>query len=150
MPSLEMRSPWRHTHGALPDPGPHVLSLLVPLLGDVTAVVAVRGGGDQVHLIMQHTARRSSTASVTLTAPAATGTHLSVDGEAGREVLPSPALETPNMVVAHQAALDAVLDVANHPARGHACDVHFGARVVEVLDAAQRSLANGGRIELAG
>jgi hypothetical protein len=53
----------------------------------VTAVAAGRGRGDQLHLIMQHSAGRSSTASVTLTAPTAIGTHVSVDGEAGREVL---------------------------------------------------------------
>jgi predicted dehydrogenase len=146
--SLETRSPWRHAHGALWDLGPHVLSVLVPLLGDVTAVVADRGRYDQVHLIMQHSEGRSSTASVTLTAPAATGTHVSVDGAAGREVLPPPDLATPRIVAAHQAALDALLDLANQPARGHACDVHFGARVVEVLDAARRSLATGCRIEL--
>jgi predicted dehydrogenase len=148
-PSLETRSPWRHEHGALWDLGPHVLSLLVPLLGDVTAIVADRGHGDQVHLIMQHSAGRSSTASVTLTAPAAIGTHVSVDGEAGREVLPPPSLETPVMVAAHQAALDALLGLADRPDRNHACDVHFGARVVEVLDAARRSLADGCRIDLA-
>jgi predicted dehydrogenase len=148
-PALETRSPWRHEHGALWDLGPHVLSLLVPVLGDVTAIVAARGRGDQVHLIMQHSTGRSSTASVTLTAPAAIGTHLAVDGEAGREVLPTPALETPNMVTAHQAALDALLELADQPARGHPCDVHFGARVVEVLDAARRSLADGCRLELA-
>jgi predicted dehydrogenase len=147
-PGLETRSPWRHEHGALWDLGPHVLSLLVPVLGDVTAIVALHGRGDQVHLIMQHSAARSSTASVTLTAPAAIGTHLAVDGEAGREVLPPPSLETPNMVAAHQAALDALLDLADRPASGHACDVHAGARVVDVLDAARRSLANGCRVEL--
>ena len=37
-PGLETRSPWRHEHGALWDLGPHVLSVVVPLLGDVTAV----------------------------------------------------------------------------------------------------------------
>jgi len=147
-PSLETRSPWRHEHGALWDLGPHVLSVLVPLLGDVTAVVADRGHGDQVHLIMQHSAGGSSTASVTLTAPTAIGTHLLVDGEAGREVLPTPSLEPPLMVAAHQTALSALLDLADHPDRGHPCDVHFGARVVDVLDAARRSIANGCRIEI--
>jgi len=147
-PGLETRSPWRHEHGALWDLGPHVLSVLVPLVGDVTAVMAGRGYRDQVHLIMHHATGRSSTASVTLTAPAAIGTHVSVNGEAGREVLPPPVLETPLLVAAHQAALDALLDLADHPARGHPCDVHFGARVVEVLDAARRSLTEGRRIEL--
>jgi predicted dehydrogenase len=147
-PGLETRSPWRHEHGALWDLGPHVLSVLVPLLGDVIAVMAGRGDGDQVHLIVQHAAGGSSTASVTLTAPAAIGTHLSVDGEAGREVLPPPVLQTPLLVAAHQAALDALLDLADHTAGGHPCDVHFGARVVQVLDAARRSLAEGCRIEI--
>lgn len=147
-PGLETRSPWRYEHGALWDLGPHVLSVVVPLLGDVTAVIAGRGYGDQVHLIVQHTAGRSSTASVTLTAPAAVGTHVSVCGEAGREVLPPLALETPRVVAAHRAAFDALLDLADSPARGHPCDVHFGARVVQVLDAARRSLAEGCRIEL--
>jgi predicted dehydrogenase len=148
-PSLETRSPWRHEHGALWDLGPHVVSVLVPLLGEVTAVVAARGRNDQVHMIMQHSHGRSSSASVALTAPAAIGTHVSVDGEAGREVLPPPALETPRMVAAHQAALDALVEFAEQPGRGHPCDVHFGAQVVAVLDAAQRSLASGCRIELA-
>src|SRR5579859_47098 len=147
-PSLETRSPWRHEHGALWDLGPHVLSVLVPLLGDVTGVVADRGRGDQVHLIMQHSTGGSSTASVTLTAPTAIGTHLLVDGEAGREALPTPSLEPPLMVAAHQTALSALLDLADHPDRGHPCDVHFGARVVDVLDAARRSIANGCRIEI--
>jgi predicted dehydrogenase len=144
-PLLETRSPWRHEHGALWDLGPHVLSVLVPLLGDVTAVMADRGHNDQVHLIMQHSDGRSSTASVTLTAPAAVGTHVSVDGEAGREVLPPPSLDTPRMVAAHRVALDALLELADQPGRGHPCDVHFGARVVEVLDAARRSMASGCR-----
>jgi hypothetical protein len=52
------------------------------------------------------------------------------------------------MVAAHQAGLDALLDLAHHPGRGHPCYVHFGARVVEVLDAARRSLVNGCRIQL--
>ena len=64
-------------------------------------------------------------------------------------VLPPPSLETPRLVVAHEAALDALLDLADHPDRGHPCDVHFGARVVQILDAARRSLAEGCLIELA-
>jgi len=68
---------------------------------------------------------------------------------AGREVLPPPVLETPLMVAAHKAAVDALLELADHPASGHACDVHFGARVVQVLDAARRSLADGCRIQRA-
>jgi predicted dehydrogenase len=142
-------SPWRREYGALWDLGPHALSLLVPLLGEVTTVVAERGGGDQVHVIMRHEPDNSSVASVTLTAPSATGTNVYVDGERGRETLPSTPLEPPNLIGAHMAAVDALLGVAAQSDRRHPCDVRFGARVVQVLDAAQRSLASSHRIELA-
>jgi predicted dehydrogenase len=145
----QARSAWRREYGALWDLGPHALSLLVPLLDEVTAVVAGAGRGDQVNLILQHPRNCSSTASVSLTAPpAGTGTHLNTDGEDGRQTLPEPSLENTLVVAAHQAALDALIDLAAHSQRGHPCDVHFGARVVEVLDAAQRSLASGCRVEV--
>jgi hypothetical protein len=41
------------------------------------------------------------------------------------------------------------VDVAQAGDRGHPCDVQFGARIVQVLDAAQRSLTNACRVELA-
>ena len=76
-------SAWRHEKGALWDIGPHALSLLWPVLGDVTAVMAGAGRGDQVHLIFRHTDGRSSTASLSMTVPeAATGSTLYVYGPA--------------------------------------------------------------------
>ncbi len=142
------KNPSRLQSIALWDLGPHARSLLVPLLDEVTAVVAGAGRGDQIHLILQHPGNCSSTASVSLTAPTGTGTQLYADGEHGRQTLPEPSLENTRVVAAHQAALDALIDLAVHPLRGHPCDVHFGARVVEVLDAAQRSLASGCRVEV--
>ena len=62
-------SPWRHDKGALWDVGPHALSLLLPALGDVTAVVAGGGRGDEVHVVMRHADGASSTASLSMTVP---------------------------------------------------------------------------------
>jgi predicted dehydrogenase len=136
-------SPWRHEKGALWDIGPHALSQLWPVLGEVRAVLAGAGVRDQVHLVLQHGDRRSSTASLSLTVPpAATATTVYVYGPQGREVAPSGPFDS---VAAHGRALDALLQQVAHPGSGHPCDVHFGARVVEVLAAAEQSL-NSGRV----
>lgn len=136
-------SPWRKEKGGLWDVGPHALSMLVPVLGDVVAVVAGGGRGDQVHLVLEHVEGRSSTLSLSLTVPvAAVGSTTYVYGEHGREVAPSGSVDP---VVAHSAALDALLDAAASGAPAHECDVHFGARVVEVLAAAEEALRTGRR-----
>jgi predicted dehydrogenase len=144
-------SPWRREKGALWDVGPHALALLWPVLGDVVTVVAGSGRGDQVHLLLQHASGASSTASLSLTVPAAaTGSQLYVYGEAGRESAPLGPLPVSQIVEAHQRALDALLEQVRAPGVGNACDVHFGARVVEVLSAAERSLQTGTRIQVSG
>ena len=138
------QSTWRREKGALWDIGPHALALLWPVLGDVRSVMAAGGRGDQVHLVFQHAGGASSTASLTLTAPrAATGDAVYFDGERGRETAPLPHLDTAEVIAAHQAALSVLVDQMQHAGPGHACDVHFGARVVEVLAAAEQSLATG-------
>jgi predicted dehydrogenase len=142
-------SPWRREKGALWDIGPHALSLLVPALGDVTAVMAGGGRGDQVHLVMQHAQGRSSTASLSLTVPeAAAGSSVYVYGEGGRTSAPAGSSDMARVVAAHQRALDALIDLTEHPSAGHPCDVHFGARVVEILAAAEQSLASGRQVHV--
>jgi predicted dehydrogenase len=142
-------SPWRRDKGALWDIGPHALSLLWPVLGDVTTVVAGSGRGDQVHLVLQHAGGESSTVSLSLTVPeAATGSLMYVYGEEGRASAPLDPLDTAGVVAAHQCAVDALLDLAQNPAAGPVCDVHFGARVVEVLAAAEQALRTGARVHV--
>lgn len=141
-------SPWRREHGALWDMGPHSLALLIPILGDITAVSAVAGRGDQVHLILRHGQGSSSTSSFSYTSPAANGNSLYVDGSAGRSAAPMPALATADSIAAHGAALDALIDQVQQAKPSHPCDVHLGARVVEVLAAAQASLASGCIVEV--
>jgi predicted dehydrogenase len=140
-------SPWRKEKGALWDVGPHALSVLWPALGDVIGVVAGAGRGDQVHLVLEHTDGRSSTLSLSLTAPvAAIGNATYVYGEHGRETAPTVAADP---VAAHSCAIDALIEAAAMPEPRHPCDVHFGARVVEVLAAAEEALRTGCRVALA-
>src|ERR1035437_5099917 len=55
--------------GALWDIGPHALSILLPALGPVTHVVADRGLGDTVMVVLRHESGAASTMSLSLTAP---------------------------------------------------------------------------------
>ncbi len=139
-------SPWRHEKGGLWDVGPHALSILWPALGPVRSVVAGAGVRDQVHLVLRHANDRSSTASLSLMVPPpAAGNALYVYGEHGREDAPPGPFDP---VLAHRAALDALVAQASAAEKGHACDVHFGARVVEVLAAAELSIRSGARVDL--
>ncbi|MGW5640804.1 Gfo/Idh/MocA family protein, partial [Streptomyces sp. NPDC003832] len=65
-------TPWRREKGALWDVGPHALSVLVPVLGEVRRVAAAAPGpGDTAHLVLEHAGGASSTLTLSLTAPEA-------------------------------------------------------------------------------
>jgi hypothetical protein len=118
------------------------------VLGDVTSVMTGGGRGDQVHLVMQHAGGASSTASLSLTVPPpAAGSMLHFYGPSGRLSGPSSPAD---VVAAHAAALDALMAQIEQPGSGHACDVHFGRRVVQILAAAERSLSSGQRQSVDG
>jgi predicted dehydrogenase len=140
-------SPWRHEHGALWDIGPHVLSLLVPSLGPVTAVQAGAGAGDTVHLVLFHGEATASTVTVShTTAPLAAGIEVWVHGDTGRLVLLP---EVGVAVEAHRVAVDE-LQAAALTGGAHPCDAAFGRDVVRVLETAQRALQTGCRETVAG
>ncbi|MEW2625076.1 Gfo/Idh/MocA family oxidoreductase [Streptomyces sp. NPDC048106] len=132
-------SPWRREKGALWDVGPHALSVLMPVLGDVTQVVAAgHGPGDTVHLVLDHAAGASSTVALSLTAPpAAAGTEYELRGESGVTVMPTAAEDA---TTALARAADALLAAAA-TGRPHPCDAAFGLRVTEILAAAEAHLA---------
>ncbi|MET8507268.1 Gfo/Idh/MocA family oxidoreductase [Streptomyces sp. NPDC004787] len=135
-------SPWRREKGGLWDVGPHVLSVFLPLLGDVTSVSCVAGRADTRHLTLRHASGASSTATLTLSAPqAASEAALSVHGERGKAVMPywDGALD------AFQAAVDALLEAAR-TGRPHPCDVRFGARLTEILAAAEAAATAGAEL----
>lgn len=132
-------SPWRRKKGALWDVGPHALSVLLPVLGDVRRVAAAaHGPGDTVHLVLDHAGGASSTLTLSLTAPpAAAGATVELRGAAGTTVLPDGSEEA---VAAFARAADALLTAAR-TGRPHSCDAAFGLRVTEILAAAGTVLA---------
>ncbi|MGW8744799.1 Gfo/Idh/MocA family protein [Streptomyces sp. NPDC055794] len=133
-------SPWRREKGALWDVGPHALSVLLPVLGDVRRVsAAVPGPGDTVHLVLDHTGGASSTLTLSLTAPpAAAGATVELRGRAGVTLLPE-AVEGP--VPALRRAADALLGAAGG-GRPSPCDAAFGLRVTEILADAEALLTD--------
>ena len=131
-------SPWRREKGALWDVGPHALSVLLPVLGDVRRVAAATPGpGDTVHLVLDHVGGASSTVTLSLSAPsAAEGATVELRGETGVAVLPDSSEDT---VTALVRAADALIDAAS-TGRPHPCDAAFALRVTEILAQAEALL----------
>ncbi|GAA3859444.1 Gfo/Idh/MocA family protein [Streptomyces sedi] len=134
-------STWRRERGALWDIGPHALSVLLPPLGDVTdlgAIRAIRGPGDTVHAALRHTSGASSTFTVSMSMPAqAAGVSAELRGAAGVSNLPERAAGGP--VRPYRRAVDALTEAAAG-GRSHPCDVRFGLRVTEILAAVEAAL----------
>lgn len=129
-------SRWRREKGGLWDVGPHVLSVLIPVLGDVTRVTAARGPRDTVHLVLRHESGASSTTTVGLSAPPkAAAAGIELIGDQGRLVLP----QWTDAVTSLHRAMDALLESAR-TGRAHGCDARFGLRLTEILAAAESQL----------
>ncbi|MGW1977473.1 Gfo/Idh/MocA family oxidoreductase [Streptomyces sp. NPDC001889] len=131
-------SPWRREKGGLWDVGPHVLSVLIPFLGEVTEVRAIPGARDTgtVHLVLQHASGGSSTATIGLGAPRrAAGVSVEFAGERGRAVLPKGS----DAVNALRQAVDE-LRQAIRSGEPNACDARFGVRLTEILAEAESQL----------
>ncbi|MFJ9664734.1 Gfo/Idh/MocA family protein [Streptomyces sp. NPDC101219] len=128
-------SPWRQDKGALWDVGPHALSVLLPVLGDVRRVTAAAPGpGDTVHLVLDHTDGASSTLTLSLTVPpAAAGATVELRGSAGVTRLPDA---SQGEVAALTRAADGLLAAADS-GRPHPCDAAFALRVTEILASAE-------------
>ncbi|MEU1186427.1 Gfo/Idh/MocA family oxidoreductase [Streptomyces sp. NPDC005859] len=135
-------TPWRGDKGALWDVGPHALSVLLPVLGDVRRVTAAaRGPRDTVHLVLDHVDGASSTVTLSLTAPPeAAGADLELRGTAGVIRLPRGGDAADALARAADELIAAARD-----GRSHACDAAFGLRVTEVLADAGALLAGGAR-----
>ncbi|MBT2411235.1 Gfo/Idh/MocA family oxidoreductase [Streptomyces sp. ISL-12] len=131
-------SPWRREKGALWDVGPHALSVMLPVLGDVRRVAAAAPGpGDTVQVVLDHTGGASSVLTLSLTAPpAAAGATVELRGETGVTLLPESAEgAVPALLRAGDALLTAV-----RTGRPHPCDAAFGLRVTEILAEAEALL----------
>lgn len=136
-PSPYADSPWRKAKGGLWDVGPHALSVLIPVLGDVTAVSATRGTSDVVQLALRHASGAVSTAVLSLGAPpAAAGVGLELRGTAGVFGLP----DWSDVPAAYGRALDALLTAARTKVPDPR-DAAFGARLTEILAEAEHLAA---------
>ena len=125
-------SPWRHERGGLWDVGPHAVAALLPALGAIEEVEAVRGPRDEVHVALRHASGAASSVSVSLTAPA--GVH-EVVFWGGDGLVRRPGDGTADIGAAYGAAIDALLTDDSR------LDARFGLEVVRVLAAAEARLA---------
>ncbi|MGA5467430.1 Gfo/Idh/MocA family protein [Streptomyces arboris] len=126
-------SPWRREKGGLWDVGPHALSVLIPVLGDVEHLTAARGPADTTHLILRHTSGASSTVTLGLSAPpAAAGMDIELRGAGGVAEIPC----WDGAEAAFRGAVDALAE-AVRTGVPHACDARFGLRLTELLAEAE-------------
>lgn len=141
-------SPWRKEYGALWDVGPHALSVLLPVLGDVTAVTGMAGQGDASRLLLRHDTGATSMVSLSLTTPPAAAGRPRVElvGEAGVRELPELSA---SIVDTLSIAVDDLVAAAATGRVRHECDVRFGLRVVEILTAARTAIDEQRVVELA-
>jgi predicted dehydrogenase len=140
-------SVWRQAEaGALWDIGPHVLSVLMPVLGDIESARATLGADRYVRFSTRHVSGATADVSVTLHAEPSAVTSRYVFRRPERELtLPEPELARPALYA--QAVSDLVGAVRSGKT-AHRCDVRLGVRVVEALAAAARSLETGAAVEV--
>ena len=139
-------SAWRHEAGAaLWDIGPHVLSVIVPLLGTVVEVRAEPGGGHVFRFATRHAGGANAEVSLSLHAERTDARNeYRFESDAGATVLPDPAFDRAGVYAL--AAGQLVRNIEGSPA-AHGCDAAFGADVVRVLEAVERSAATGRPVE---
>ena len=122
-------SQWRRDRGALWDLGPHALAWLLPTLGPAEQIAAVRGRGDEVHLVLRHATGAASSVTLSLTAPVEM-TEAVFWGSKGLVRMPGDV----DVAAAYAAAIDALL------AGDTRFGAEFGREVVRVLALADERL----------
>lgn len=133
-------SPWRKEKGGLWDVGPHVLSVVLPVLGPVQEVTALSGPRDTVHMLTRHLTGSVGSFAVTLdAAPQSQTFEVVLHGERGWVPIPDGDKDP---VEAFGIAIDRLVSQARGNL-GDPCDVRFGRDVVAVLEAAEMSLGSG-------
>jgi predicted dehydrogenase len=138
-------SPWRLEQGALWDVGPHLVAQLCAVLGPIRSVVARRGAGDLVSLLLEHESGAQSSASMAadFAPPAPSGSGTYFVGSRGRVAQPGVADWDAAARGAYSTAIACIADQVEHGAEAHPSDIRFGAHVTAVLAAAERSIASG-------
>jgi len=138
-------SAWRKEKGGLWDVGPHVLSVVLPVLGQVAEVTALSGAHGTKHVLLRHNFGAVSSLAVTLDAPPVLrGGETVFYGEHGTATVPD-AVGT--SVEAFGSAISQLLQAARHRAP-HPCGVHLGRLVVAILIAAETAEREGRTVSL--
>lgn len=137
-PSPYSRSAWRQASGAaLWDIGPHVLSILLPVLGPVDHIEAIHHADRRTTFKTVHANGATGAVSVTL--------HSAKNQAVRRYRFFSARLcvELPEPDFSYQAALQSaaadLLACINEPDREHRCGIAMGTEVIRLLEAAERS-----------
>lgn len=131
---------WRQAPGAaLWDIGPHVLSILLPVLGTVE------------HITARHHPDRRTTFETMHAGGAQALVSLTLHGDATQVIRryrfnsASKILELPEPPFSHQEAMQRaiteLLSQIDHPLQKHRADIALGLEVVRLLEAAQRNAA---------
>ena len=133
------RSLWRRADaGALWDIGPHVLSVLMPVLGAVQAIGAAAAVGKYVRFETHHAGGATGTVSLTLHADPGETANQYVFRGVGRELaLPDPDFSRPAAFVRAVTEFTAAVRSGNGV---HRADTRMGAEIVNVLAAVSRSM----------
>jgi predicted dehydrogenase len=128
------QSVWRQDKGALWDLAPHVLSVLLPLLGAAESVVALPGPGDQADLVVRHASGAASTITVSLTAPpGARSLEWRIFGAGQTAIMPDS--DDDDAPAAMANCVSALTAPAPHAVERY--DLALGRDIVAVLAAAQ-------------
>jgi predicted dehydrogenase len=129
-------SPWRWESGALWDLAPHLLALLIPVLGRVEEVAALRGRRDAAHVVLRHEGGATSDVAVSATTSAAAERlQLELWGPRGFSAAPLTNADVHGPYARALSALIAAIATGSH----HDCSARFGADVVRVLEAADEA-----------
>jgi predicted dehydrogenase len=131
-------SQWRHEKGGLWDLAPHILSIVMFILGPVDRVTAERGPRDTTNLLLHHGSGATSVMTVSLQAPAAaTVQDVAIWGARGRSWMPAGFDDSE---AALQVALSELIAIVEYGAVEHPCNLRFGRDIVHVLAAAEEAL----------
>jgi predicted dehydrogenase len=141
------QSIWRQAYaGALLDIGPHVLSVLIPLLGAVADISAQYGDDRVVTFTTRHAGGARAEVSLSLHENASAVGSAHTFRNARRQItLPEPAFSRPGVYSRAAGDLLAAIASGDH---AHRCDLRLGMTVVEILDAATRSIDTGRTVDI--
>ncbi|WP_330555555.1 Gfo/Idh/MocA family protein [Burkholderia multivorans] len=141
-------SGWRNEQGALWDLGPHALSVLLPVLGDVVGVEASREEPREIHVRLVHASGARSQFALGLHAePSRQGESYVFCGADGAVERLDVQLRGALNRVAFGNAVEALVNAAR-TGRSHPCDAHYGLRMLRILAAAENSLESGNLVPI--